>query len=73
MKLTDEMKAIQRTIPVLASLNLDESMVFYADKLGFTEEYRDDDYAIVSRDGFPIHFWPCDEIVLTNSVREAGE
>ena len=61
MKANDKLKAIQRTIPVLASLDLDESIAFYKDKLGFMEEYRDSDYATISREGFPIHFWLCDD------------
>lgn len=50
-------KAIQATIPVLASSDIAESIAFYVDKLGFTEELRLKQYAIVSRDGAEIHFW----------------
>lgn len=50
-------KIIQSTIPVLASLDISESIAFYVEKLGFTEELRADNYAIVSRDSAEIHFW----------------
>lgn len=50
-------KIIQSTIPVLASLDISESIAFYVEKLGFTEEMRASDYAIVSRDGAEIHLW----------------
>jgi catechol 2,3-dioxygenase-like lactoylglutathione lyase family enzyme len=61
MQTTNKEKSIKRTIPVLASLDLDESILFYEEKLGFTTGHRDSDYLIMSRDGFPIHFWLCDE------------
>jgi catechol 2,3-dioxygenase-like lactoylglutathione lyase family enzyme len=50
---------IKNTIPVLASLNLGESVDFYIGYLGFKLLGRFDDYAIVSRDGAEIHFWSC--------------
>ena len=50
---------IKSTIPVLASLNLAESVAFYAGRLGFTKVSQYDDYAIVVRDGAEIHFWFC--------------
>ena len=50
---------IKGTVPVLASLNLAESIAFYPDQLGFTKVSQYDDYAIVTRDGAEIHFWAC--------------
>jgi catechol 2,3-dioxygenase-like lactoylglutathione lyase family enzyme len=50
---------IKSTVPVLASLNLGESVAFYADRLGFMKICQYDDYAIVARDGAEIHFWLC--------------
>jgi len=45
-----------RAIPILASLNIEESARFYADKLGFkTESFAD--YLIVRRDEMEFHFW----------------
>lgn len=52
---------IASTIPVLASLDIDASIAFYADYLGFAAAARHDDYAIVRRDGCEIHFWLCSE------------
>ena len=51
---------ITSTIPVLASLNLQESIDFCG-KLGFRELGRWPDYAIVARDGAEVHFWLCDD------------
>lgn len=53
---------IQSTIPVLASLDLDESVRFYSEQLGFDRlQLVPGEYAIVARDGAQIHFWRCDE------------
>lgn len=54
-------RQIQSTIPVLASLDLAQSIAFYTDRLGFTEVGQAEDYAIVMRDGAEIHFWLCTE------------
>ena len=59
-KLNSSMAAdILGTVPVLPSLDLQQSVEFYTGKLGFREVGRYPDYAIVSRDGCEIHFWPC--------------
>lgn len=50
---------IKSTVPVLASLNLAESVAFYTDLLGFTTINLHDDYAMVVRDNAEIHFWAC--------------
>lgn len=52
---------IQATIPILASLDLDETVNFYTRRLGFTEKLRVENYLILSRDAAEIHFWLCDE------------
>jgi catechol 2,3-dioxygenase-like lactoylglutathione lyase family enzyme len=52
---------LSATIPVLASLDLDESVAFYEQRLGFQPRLRADDYLIVERDGCEIHFWRCTE------------
>jgi catechol 2,3-dioxygenase-like lactoylglutathione lyase family enzyme len=51
---------IQATVPVLASLNLDESRDFYT-ILGFQSLLQTPDYLIVERDGAQLHFWLCPE------------
>lgn len=53
--------AIQSTVPVLASLDLDQTLDFYTRVLGFARLGRWNDYAIVARDGAEIHFWLCAE------------
>ncbi len=45
-----------RCIPILASLDIDETIAFYTEQLGFVGE-RLGDYAIVRRDDMELHFW----------------
>jgi catechol 2,3-dioxygenase-like lactoylglutathione lyase family enzyme len=45
-----------RCIPILASLDIEESRRFYVDQLGFRGD-RVGDYLIVRRDEMEIHFW----------------
>ncbi len=55
---------VKEAIPILPSLNLDETSGFYA-RLGFVEDSRwPDEYLIVSRDDGEIHFWACDDAEL---------
>ncbi|MEL6504908.1 MAG: VOC family protein [Pseudomonadota bacterium] len=46
-------------LPVLPSLNLDETVAFYCGELGFENppEYRDETYAILQRGNLELHFW----------------
>ncbi|EHY79391.1 glyoxalase/bleomycin resistance protein/dioxygenase [Stutzerimonas stutzeri ATCC 14405 = CCUG 16156] len=52
---------IQAAVPVLASLNLDESRDFYTALLGFHVRLQASDYLIMMRDGVELHFWLCPE------------
>ncbi|MDP3227361.1 MAG: VOC family protein [Acidovorax sp.] len=52
---------VQATVPVLASLNLAETLQFYTKHLGFAALLEMDNYLILQRDGCELHFWPCDE------------
>lgn len=54
-------RLVHATVPVLASLDLDESAAFCADRLGFMPRLRTDDYLIAERDGCELHFWLCTE------------
>jgi catechol 2,3-dioxygenase-like lactoylglutathione lyase family enzyme len=54
--------------PVLASLNIKESMVFYEQTLGFRISWQDDNYGIVSRDKISIHFWLCDNRIFPENT-----
>jgi catechol 2,3-dioxygenase-like lactoylglutathione lyase family enzyme len=50
---------LRATVPVLASLHLEETESFYRERLGFEPKLRACDYLIVARDGCEIHFWLC--------------
>ncbi len=50
---------ITSTVPVLASLDIAQSLDFYTRHLGFTVIAKHPDYLIVQRDGAEIHFWLC--------------
>lgn len=52
---------LERAVPVLASLDIEATQRFYAEKLGFTAVARYPDYGIVERDGVQIHFWLTDD------------
>lgn len=52
---------LERAIPVLASLDLEATQQFYADRLGFRPVAAYPDYAISERDGVQIHFWLTDD------------
>ncbi len=55
-------KHLLRGIPVLASLDIKKSVAFYKTKLGFDRQgYLDDNYAIIARDNFVVHFWKCND------------
>ncbi len=45
-----------QTIPVLASLDVEQSAAFYRDQLGFRVD-RHGDYLLARRDRMEIHFW----------------
>lgn len=46
----------KRISPMLATANMDETILFYQDVLGFTPTMKTEDYSIVERDGQTIHF-----------------
>jgi catechol 2,3-dioxygenase-like lactoylglutathione lyase family enzyme len=54
------MKHLKFAIPVLASLNIDKTVTFYKEKLGFNKiGWKDKNYAVIGRDKVEIHFWKC--------------
>jgi catechol 2,3-dioxygenase-like lactoylglutathione lyase family enzyme len=59
---------IVSTIPILASLNLAESIEFYTARLGFELMARFDGYAIVGRDGCELHFHACDNALIAQNT-----
>ena len=52
---------VHATVPVLASLNLAETLRFYTARLGFAALLEMDNYLILQRDGCELHFWPCND------------
>lgn len=57
------MKHLREAAPVLASLNMGETMHFYVEKLGFQSGYHDEHYGIIRRDDIQIHFWKCEDSI----------
>lgn len=54
------MDHLQRAVPVLASLDIDKTVTFYQEKLGFDKiGWKDKDYAVIGRDHVEVHFWKC--------------
>lgn len=47
--------------PILASLNTEETIHFYTEKLGFSFHSNWDGYLIFSKDGIDLHFWSTDD------------
>lgn len=55
-------------IPVLPSLDLDETLSFYRDRLGFAPIYQDATRLIVRRGAMELHFWPTNRRDLCNNT-----
>ncbi|WP_461788928.1 bleomycin resistance protein [Pedobacter sp.] len=59
---------LQTAVPILASLNAEETIQFYTQEMGFTFHNNWDGYLIFSRDAIQIHLWPTsDEDVPKNT------
>jgi len=58
----------QYAIPILASLNEQETINFYTEKLGFVFHSSWDGYLIFSRDGMHLHFWPCNDAEIARNT-----
>jgi catechol 2,3-dioxygenase-like lactoylglutathione lyase family enzyme len=50
---------LKSAIPILASLNEEETVKFYTEKLGFTFHSSWEGYLILSKDKVAVHLWPC--------------
>lgn len=48
---------LKTATPILASLNTEETIKFFTEKLGFTFHSEWDGYLIFSRDCIMLHFW----------------
>lgn len=52
---------LAKTIPILPSMNIDESQAFYEKQLGFSSTvYKEHNYLIMRRGEMEIHFWLTD-------------
>lgn len=49
---------LQAAVPILASINAEETINFYTQKLGFIFHSNWDGYLIFSKDGVQLHLWP---------------
>jgi catechol 2,3-dioxygenase-like lactoylglutathione lyase family enzyme len=51
----------KNAIPVLPSLSLSRTILFYENKLGFRAVYQQgDNFAVLQKDEVTLHFWLCD-------------
>jgi catechol 2,3-dioxygenase-like lactoylglutathione lyase family enzyme len=58
-----------RCIPIMPSLDIEESRAFYVDRLGFSSVvYEVHNYLIVRRDEMEIHFWLTDDRKLPEAA-----
>ena len=58
-----------RGIPVLASLDIKRTVEFYKAKLGFDRVgYLDENYAVIGRDKFVVHFWKCNNKTIPENT-----
>jgi hypothetical protein len=59
---------LKSAVPILASLNEEESIKFYTEKLGFIFHSSWEGYLILSKDKVDVHLWPCtDEEIPKNT------
>jgi catechol 2,3-dioxygenase-like lactoylglutathione lyase family enzyme len=56
-------------VPVLASLDIQRSVDFFAARLGFTIVYASQgEYGIVSRGAVELHFWACSDPAIASAT-----
>jgi hypothetical protein len=55
-------------VPILQSLNIDETVEFYEKQLGFTKRYQEGGFAILYRDGVEINFTECQDKYLPENT-----
>ena len=59
----------KRISPMLVAGNMEETLAFYLDVLGFTPMMKSPEYSIVERDGQTIHFQKAASEEVMNCVR----
>jgi hypothetical protein len=50
---------LTHAVPVLPAQNIEETVRFFEQRLGFTRRHQEADYGIIRRDAVEIHFWRC--------------
>ncbi len=65
--------SVLRISPMLAVGNMDETLAFYHEVLGFSPVRRSPEYSIVERDGLTIHFQRAADEEVLRSMREHTE
>lgn len=65
--------SVLRISPMLAAANMDETLAFYQEVLGFSPVRRSPGYSIVQRDGLTIHFQRAADEEVLRSMREHTE
>lgn len=61
-------QGMYKSDPVLASLDIEKTVQFYEEKLGFVRSYCDENYGIVQRDSISIHFWHCADKIFPENT-----
>jgi catechol 2,3-dioxygenase-like lactoylglutathione lyase family enzyme len=59
---------LKSAVPILASLNEEETVKFYTEKLGFTFHSSWEGYLILSRDKINLHLWPCTDPAIPKAT-----
>ncbi|MFZ0320602.1 MAG: glyoxalase superfamily protein [Candidatus Sulfotelmatobacter sp.] len=59
--------------PMLAAADMEETLGFYRDVLGFTTAMKSPEYCIIEREGLTIHFMKAASEEVTRCVREHTE
>ena len=63
----------KRISPMLATADMDETILFYRDVLGFIPTMKSPDYSILERDGQTIHFQKAASDEVMRCVRDNTE
>lgn len=59
---------LNKVAAVLASLDIERSVAFCEQRLGFTTAAQHDDYVIFSRDDISVHYWLCKDRYIAQNT-----
>jgi len=59
---------LKSAVPILASLDEEETKTFYTGKLGFTFHSSWEGYLILGRDEINLHLWPCSDAEIPKNT-----